>query len=462
MFKKININLKEFYKLERLSLLLLVLPYIAINWGKIYNVGFFTYPKMGLVLLLLILSDLVFKTIIKENSKIGNYFTIVLVTIVILFFYGDMFLLPSVLLVNNFFETVNIRYRWVFIFYFLLIFFVQLYFLKINKKIFKVVNSYCIILFFIVIGTYIYQKQETSIKNINTFKNSPILIEADDTVQKPILLLITDEYASPDEVFKIVKDSSVYNYSNSLYKAGWVTKNSFYSFETSTINSLSSLFNFNLSKSKDYFSQPIITVATQKLLKCALYDSIQEKKGHVINYGIFDVGESKPFSRLYSYPENFKEQLLLGSSFFSLIMKKGVLETSVVSRDDYPFENHNKNILNKMNILELDAKTVLYAHLFLPHNPFVFNPEFKFRKINTANYIAYWNFTNVKMTQLLKSLTKENKYRIIITGDHGYRSDKRINPHNTFTAFWGFDKASIEKMHSVQDLGSLINGYIFK
>ena len=55
---------------------------------------------------------------------------------------------------------------------------------------------------------------------------------------------------------------------------------------------------------------------------------------------------------------------------------------------------------------------------------------------------------------------KENKYRIILTGDHGYRGDDRINPQNTFTALYGFDKADVDKIKSVQDLGSLINHYL--
>jgi hypothetical protein len=59
---------------------------------------------------------------------------------------------------------------------------------------------------------------------------------------------------------------------------------------------------------------------------------------------------------------------------------------------------------------------------------------------------------------MLTTLIKENKFRIILTGDHGYRGDNRINPHYTFAAFYGFDQVSIDKIQSVQDLGSLIYG----
>ena len=52
-----------------------------------------------------------------------------------------------------------------------------------------------------------------------------------------------------------------------------------------------------------------------------------------------------------------------------------------------------------------------------------------------------------------------NVEKVFLTGDHGYRGDKKINPNNTFGAFYGFDKKSVETISSVQDLGSLINSY---
>jgi hypothetical protein len=59
----------------------------------------------------------------------------------------------------------------------------------------------------------------------------------------------------------------------------------------------------------------------------------------------------------------------------------------------------------------------------------------------------------------LTNLTKENKYRIIITGDHGYgNTGGSFKAEDTFTAFYGFDSTALKSIHSVQDLGSLING----
>ena len=72
------------------------------------------------------------------------------------------------------------------------------------------------------------------------------------------------------------------------------------------------------------------------------------------------------------------------------------------------------------------------------------------------DYLQYWNFTNKKLTEMLSKLDK-NKYRIILTGDHGLRG-MPTNPHSTFTAFYGFDSTALKSIHSVQDIGNLING----
>jgi hypothetical protein len=221
------------------------------------------------------------------------------------------------------------------------------------------------------------------------------------------------------------------------------------------------LFNFNLSTTKEYSRQLMNAVVVNKLLKCDLYDSIYKKKGQIINYGIFDVGNTKPFTRLYNYPENFTEQLLLNSCFSFFVKKAELFKTADNAFVIYPVENHTQKIFKRIKDKIKQNKSLLYVHFLMPHGPFVYNPEFKLRKGNTTNYIAYWNFTNKKLTKMLNDLTKQNKYRIIITGDHGYRSDKRMNPNNTFTAFWGFNEEAIYQIRSVQDLGSLINGYIF-
>ena len=104
-----------------------------------------------------------------------------------------------------------------------------------------------------------------------------------------------------------------------------------------------------------------------------------------------------------------------------------------------------------------NSRTFIYAHLMMPHSPFKFKSEFKITSTDKlANYRNYWNFTNKKLKKLLLDLTKDNKYRIILSGDHGFRGDKRIDPNQTFVAFYGFDEQDLISIESVQDLGILI------
>jgi hypothetical protein len=112
---------------------------------------------------------------------------------------------------------------------------------------------------------------------------------------------------------------------------------------------------------------------------------------------------------------------------------------------------------NKLEEEKLPNKAFVYVHLYMPHNPFSLAPEFTNPETdNFKRYIAYWKFTNQKLQGLITNLNRENKYRIILTGDHGLR-ESITNPHESFSAYYGFEGYELDKIKSVQDIGSLIN-----
>ena len=93
----------------------------------------------------------------------------------------------------------------------------------------------------------------------------------------------------------------------------------------------------------------------------------------------------------------------------------------------------------------------------MPHFPYTYKGEFNNRSNkNTNTYFEFWKFTNNKLEIFLNELVKSNKFRIILSGDHGFRGESRINPNNTFAAFYGFSKQDLNSIRSVQDLGNLI------
>jgi hypothetical protein len=171
---------------------------------------------------------------------------------------------------------------------------------------------------------------------------------------------------------------------------------------------------------------------------------------------MFDIGVTKRLTPIYYYYPT----TAIGQFF-----DKSMINVKYIYNDSGLLEKqnkHNRYILDSMpNIfMKTKGKSFIYAHLFMPHDPYQYFNEFTTSsKTNPNKYFDYWKFTNSKLDVFLTKLTKENKYRIIITGDHGYGNiGGSFKAEDTFTAFYGFDSTAIKSIHSVQDLGNLING----
>ena len=93
----------------------------------------------------------------------------------------------------------------------------------------------------------------------------------------------------------------------------------------------------------------------------------------------------------------------------------------------------------------------------MPHAPFSYFDEFTVDVAEkpTLQYAKFWDFTNDKIINFLKSIDY-SEYRVIISTDHGYRHSSKLNRLNTFGAFYGFDESDVKKVEYVQDIGSLI------
>jgi hypothetical protein len=298
----------------------------------------------------------------------------------------------------------------------------------------------------------------------NGYRNISESLSSDkNEVQKPIVLIVLDEYSSPDELYKIVKDSSVYNFSNTLKNKGWEVRNNSYTYESSTIHSISSLFNFNLSKDSLYDKQRLVgNIIKKKMLKNVLLDSLTKKGVVFNNYGIFHIGSTLPLTRLYLYPTNFLERFLIRTTYAEEKFKSNNFKFKNLIKSNENIFEHNAYILNNLPTIlgeNKNKKSFTYVHLFIPHAPFYYGEEFPIKHvINFENYFSFWKFTNSKMEALLDSINKQGDYRIILTGDHGYRrNEHKENYHYSFTAFKGFDSLALKQIESIQDIGLLIN-----
>ena len=278
---------------------------------------------------------------------------------------------------------------------------------------------------------------------------------------KPVILLILDEYASPIELFKNNPDSLLFQFSKTLTSSGWRVNNNQFSNELYTINSLSSLFNYNLQFPKDCLN---VNQAIEVLRVPYLIRDLEKKAVKIHNFGIFDIGDTKAFSKIYFYENEEQNTVFLRQLFIKSMF--GLLYDPLPNNRKNRQLYHNKFIVEKgfKRIKKLAGKKVfIYLHLLMPHSPFVYegggnNFDLSIQLNSFENYVRYWRFTNsLVQDKLLDSLVRSNAFKIIITGDHGYRGElNKVNPHQTMTAYYGFESSQISKIKSVQDLGSLI------
>ena len=463
-------NTKALLNINKASFLLVVLPYIGFNWRELYVSPFYSIQQVGLVLLVLIAIELLFTQLIKKTGKYDQVLSVLFICFSILFFYGNNIVIPVYQYVTKSLQIyIKEKVLFIIISFFLLLI---LHYLLAKKNLWKVFNVFLGIYFIVNIFSTRnlniavippIDSIQNGYKHISeSFSSDKNGNENNNEGQKPIVLIVLDEYSSPDELYKIVKDSTVYNFSSALKIKGWEVRNSSYTYESSTIHSISSLFNFNLSKDSLYDKQNTETIVSKKMLKAALLDSLNSKGVAFNNFGIFHMGNTKPLTQLYLYPTNFTEHFLIRTTYAEEKNKSGNFKFKNLIKSYGNIFEHNAYILNNLpKILreQNNNKSFTYVHLFIPHAPFYYGDEFPVKHvINFENYFLFWKFTNTKIEALLDSINKQGDYRIIITGDHGYRrNEHKENYHYSFTAFKGFDSLALKQIESIQDIGLLIN-----
>ena len=437
-------------KLTAPLITLLTLPYLIYFLPEFLNSSYFNVTFFLDILFILILIDVIlnkFITVFKLNwipkfTLWASFFFI---------FYGFI-LTEKIQTITASQLTFLIRGRFISTIGFIILIG---WAIKTKPNNYLIANIFLLILNIVIIinTTIFFIQQPDQELSIYTSKNSlkPKIAKK----SKPILLIILDEYSSPRELFKVHKDSALFEFSKFLKKNNWAVKEISFSYEISTLHSLASLFNYNLSKHDDYSS--LSTYNTSKYLNNSkLFIELKANNIKVINLGIFEINKIKPLTRLYFYPQNIFELIFQYSIIYNVINNTN-LSLEGLNSNYYPMAIHNKwlieNLVDSLN--KIKAPAFIYAHFYMPHAPTHYFDEFTPSGNNsTLNYIKYWKFTNKKIKPILEKLG--SNYRIILTGDHGFRTKNKINPHNTFSAFLGFSEFELKYINSVQDYGNLI------
>lgn len=429
------------------SFTLISIPYFISNSLNFYSSSHFTFYYFLILITFLVSLDCILIKAIKKYPD--NYLIYILIINYIIILYGPH-LMPLTSILNEL--GFNFRGRTLITFFILIIGILPIISPILKTRKIYIFNAFILILSFVIIFDKITNYKFNPTNSVKFNRYSSLNIKQN----KPILLLITDEYASPSELFKFTNDSSIFDFSNKLKFDGWVTSNESYSKEISTIHSLSSIFNYNLSNNPNFSSQSIDKIGSEYLVKSKVFDQAKINNISIINFGIFQIGESKQISKLYYYPENFFDLIIMYTLIPQILQGTSNLKLQGLKHDYYPMVSHNEYILEKIedSLLNIKKQHIVYAHLLMPHGPYIYNDEFKLKKESLNSYLSFWNFTNKKLYPLINKLKK--KYNIILTGDHGYRHDKRINPHMTYTAFYGFNLKEIKEIKVVQDIGFLL------
>jgi hypothetical protein len=448
---------KWIFNINKASFLLIVIPYLGFNWQELYNSPFFSFNSFFILISILILIEIGVKILLNKLIKKEWYISIFVSSFFIIFFYGNYPVDPIFNLFNKNWGII-IRGKSIVIFILIGIILFQYYWIIQRNKTYKFFNIFLII-FSIITFISGHNPNKNIENNVITSRKIDLSSSHIKSEIKPIILIIADEYNSPYNLYTLFNDSSLFDFSKQLIKSNWIVNNNSYSNETSTIHSIASIFNYNLSLDTNYKKRSMEYIWYHFLKKSTLIEELYQKKVQFINYGIFDLNDKRAFSHLYIYPKNFTEQFLLYSCY--LFAKRSSINFNgkkLSGKNEIIMEHNKYFVYNSSELLKnIKTNSFAYIHLFMPHAPLQFEPEFKRKELkNICDYKEYWNFSNRKILSLLKGLTKSNQYRIILTGDHGLRG-MPTDPHSTFTAYYGFDSLSVSKIKSVQDLGILIN-----
>ena len=144
---------------------------------------------------------------------------------------------------------------------------------------------------------------------------------------------------------------------------------------------------------------------------------------------------------------NISDKTIIG-----FIKKKVNFKNSI---DDF-----RKNVLDSLKSFNPQKNNFYYFHLHAPHDPFTYFDEYPEEDAvslsKTEEYIKLKKFFLNKLLHILKD-EKFNDSRIIITGDHGWRHDNKIDKYQTSLYLKNYPNFILEDKFFVQDLGFLIN-----
>ena len=363
----------------------------------------------------------------------------------------------------------DLRLRYFSLIFLFISFFINLICIK-NKNLIKYVNVFFLFLsisFFMTktYNSFVVFDRSSFLEKLNyEYKKSSFSIEKSN---EPVILIVLDGLSSSEEIFRQTKDSVDLKLDFYLKKNGYDVVQNARTESLRTTISLPSLFNFNLHNSIDKDSIENVDKGLQTIdgfqevfNENLLVDSLLTRSVKSYSYGIgeFTRGiNSDNFCYLWG-------ESCYGSSFENIISKT-IIETIIhgLNRDTERVNLFRKNSLDQLKFLTPKQKSFYYFHLFFPHDPYSYYDEYPNVKLNylsisdeeyLSEHIKFKRWFVNKFINLLEDADFQNS-RVIITGDHGFRHNKSINPDLTNIYLKGYSELN-KKNLTVQQIGSLV------
>ncbi len=324
----------------------------------------------------------------------------------------------------------------------------------------KLLNFFAGILIFFPLSGIIFKKNNSAPlwKNIKSlYKNDKIILNKGQIKKKPdIYYIILDRYAREDCLKKFYKFNNA-NFLKSLKNKGFFVASGSHANYLKSLHSISSSLNMTHLNSLSKNGGRIIR--DRQPLQYILRNNRLMKLLKSIGYATYFLGTWWPPTsknpnadvNINIYPiKDFSSTFIKTTAIFPLLLGTGIYNER---RTQY-----KRALLKFKKIIGISQKPgpkFVFAHMLLPHDPFVFDKNGNFIPRNKAIYMnkdkAYINqliFANKKINELVKTIISKSKIPpvIIIQSDEGPHPKRYLKLKHKFNWPEAEKKELMEKM----------------
>jgi hypothetical protein len=390
------------------------------------------------------------------------------ISFLVIFFYCKILFNDTEIILHE------LRFREFFIIFSAFVFLIMSIILRLNKGL-EFIN----IFFFLFGCTFFFDTESNKFYNKdylliqNNFNYEKKLVNKNAS-SSPVIFLLFDELSSSKEIYNHTQDSTDLAFDISLEKEGFKVISDFYSNSTHTKFSMPSIFNFNLHSNSsllDSLEKIQNNVTIQKSFywlasNNLLVDSLNKKSIKAYSYGLFPFNSGIIDNDFIYWWPSFLDPLRLfkNNSFLKEFFQDSLLKAiESVFVDTTSVEEFKVSVFEKFKSLNPKENSFYYFHFFAPHEPYNWKNEYVGKASGGLTpdeeldeHIKFRRFILSKTLPLIKS-KKFKKCRIVISGDHGFRFNKKnINPNLTNLYLYNYPEDVLKNINSVQDIGYLI------